>query len=489
MKYIFLIIIAAIVIAVIIKKKKKAKIKSVITKPKGKIAQIRSLSKQLSNGTYTKTGLSAVREIKAASYEELFVRQALFIRDMEFEISSPAPISLETPEFRNMSENQIKTYIAWRNALQSGKTTKTDIAYAYLYCFELINNIYAISDIEIIERLISFWKEYSLLDKSIDKSLKQWIKDFYIVKSPNIPYERLEGLLGLARDDINEISSYKYLNSRLMATEYKPLFLKTIRHCFERLKGYKGLDIDSVLADRSEETSEKWKPFKNAVYWDNIRTADTIVSTIPDERYIYTSKTNSWQLIKSDAASNRYSEDIGYIIKLIENSFRDAVGYKYKLKPSLDEVTLDEIKTKEFSDFIYSCVWECVSLKNKSSICIDESKFSEIRESAEKLEEILVTEDERVHETVEIVPEAKVGAGFDGLIASLSETEKMILNAIISSPESVNDIAVKEGFMPEIIYESINARALESISDNIINSDGDLPFIYEDYIEEIKQSL
>ena len=78
------------------------------------------------------------------------------------------------------------------------------------------------------------------------------------------------------------------------------------------------------------------------------------------------------------------------------------------------------------------------------------------------------------------------------LVYSLDRFQKEALNAILlkkNVDETLLSIARQKLIMKEILIESINEIALENIGDNLIDTSSTVPYVYDDYIENILTAM
>ncbi len=142
---------------------------------------------------------------------------------------------------------------------------------------------------------------------------------------------------------------------------------------------------------------------------------------------------------------------------------------------------------------------------------IDRSKFASIRKVSEEIQDVLIVENDDLSESSDtyisndnspvVETESKVFQEQEGyeldneyvvLIRSLTELEKDLLVIILeANPESLNEmnsLVIKNNDLLETVVDRINQKALEIIGDNIIEF-LDLPVVYEDYSDGLKEVL
>jgi hypothetical protein len=192
-------------------------------------------------------------------------------------------------------------------------------------------------------------------------------------------------------------------------------------------------------------------------------------------------------------------------ISVVENCFLNSEPEKFNWpnRPSLDKLKV--WKGKAFA-VISSDSFEAAIVRAVSDYCkaehiviqgseirvikpveIDMSKLKDIErehiETAGKLimEEPAIIEPDLpvyVPALVETEPEIQ---GVADLVDSLSAESKKLLQAMLEG-----------GQVPpnsELLIETINEKALDAINDNLIDYAEGVPYIYDDYIDDLKSSL
>ena len=349
-------------------------------------------------------------------------------------------------------------------------------------------------------------------------------------------------------EEINRISDYKFINSKFYSTEYGYLLEDAIDYSFKRIYKYmseRDVDFNCVLGKDVEYEEKYWRPFLGAVYFEsNDDKSPVCIEFGFGEKYEY--KFNKWYYYSMSYKYNYNGNVIGYIIKLIENNLRILLGYKYKLRPSfkynssgwfysekekkLHKRCSDIVSKKEFEDFVLLVVSEffkttgiseqVMSEQNKkrtdnndldiksSKFEIDINKFDSIRESSMNLQKLLVIDEEPEENGMVLdfdkqiqninIPkniirvDDNIGNGYAQLINLLNSNERRLIHIATFSKDLKKDIdefKVNTNEMLEIMCESINEKALDLISDNIIELEDGIPVIYDDYIDDIKKVL
>ena len=79
-----------------------------------------------------------------------------------------------------MNYAQLRTYFSWRTLVRKGTVEEVSLSYAFVYIYELLNNIRVDDPADGLKKLMAFRKAYKRYDATIDKYLVKWIRDYYV---------------------------------------------------------------------------------------------------------------------------------------------------------------------------------------------------------------------------------------------------------------------------------------------------------------------
>ena len=339
----------------------------------------------------------------------VFYKQAVFMMDYEDEYEEMHPFSAYYPYYQLMTYEQLRTYFTWRTKLRKGVIEETSISYAFVYVYELLNNIGVTDPIDGLNKLLSFRKAILSYDSPIDKYLIRWIKDYLIyyqltdfltdfiyehnldgyypeiVNNNNDWYSDFDALCELSKYNIKKSAFYN-TESTLIA-ECFDFVIRRINSVFA--------DNDIVLYNLLFQLSSKktvWTPFKGALFYQNKKLPYKKIVLSDNEVYICSQ--NIWYqtvIVPTDRAKQL----LAYIFKQLEAVLRKLTGYKYKLSAdtnSVDEELLHILKSKGISleKLVTDAVAEFHREKNKTVVAVDLSNVSRIRLEAQFTQEKLI---------------------------------------------------------------------------------------------------
>jgi len=525
--------------------------------------------RRIASSSYYDPAFRNVDYFKIRSY--IFLQQAKLMEDVVDNYDRV--VTPEYSYFWNyecLEIPELRTYFTWRTKIRKGEYPKVPTGYILIYLSELINLVGVSSTEEAFNKIaelvnfyyddipeIFFQRIFEKLPKdfvinyglSIEKLQKVKIKEDFtnhyglsIYREENIKKESKEdtdnyykSMLKVYKKDYTDIlkylaknSNYKILNSKFYETKYGFLIEKIIPDVFNDLDTYfkeKDLDFATTVLGKKEKNS-KYQLFQNLPYYETREKVNflTVISEI--EEYHLQDKECIARIYMTNPNTRIF---LGIILKQIEARLREKTGYKRKIGVNLEDLEklpikrnalCKKIKEERFLEVINQAVDNFLIEKQKelkkemidrrkSEILIDASTFDSIRESTLRIQEKLITEEEKQEDLdieeqsieeafenkikIEEIPEQEtiIEMGTLGFLKSLTNLEFDILNKIIhnTTRNELEQLAKKNTLLLEVLIENINLKALDYMGDNLIEDVIDRIDIYEDYIDEIKTEI
>lgn len=445
----------------------------------------------------------------------IFYEQGMFMKDFEDDYPKKVEYSSYFPYYQMMGYEQLRTYFTWRTKVRKGEVAGTSLSYAYLYLYELLCNIGVESPEDGLEKLLFFWREFRKTDRSIDKYVIKWLKDYHIY------YELPESFLEfVVRNDLGKyypevrnsgddfevfctISKYDIRKSAFYNEENKTL----IQNCF-----YSIMDrIRTVLAKRQISLDEAifqpvknkttWEPFKQALFWPWMPQRDRRM--VLSEKEVYVCSQNHWTFSKVITTESG-KQLVGYILKQMEAVLRKMKNYKYKLSADISMVhhtimTFLEVEEIDLEKVVTDAVMEFYREVTKTVVIVNSESLKRIREEAwQTQEKLIVPEEEEVWWESDIQiegelrqeTEEKPALGEDDpwrkLRTTLSTVELEALRILLNGTGNIKHFADQQGVMLEVLMDSINEKATDLVGDSLMDEEF---ILYEDYIEQVKEMV
>ncbi len=457
------------------------------------------------------------------NHSKIFYKQAVFMKDFQDDYDGYAEFTNYFPYYQQMSYAQLRTYFTWRSDVRKGNVTNVSLSYAFVYIYELIHNIGVADSQEGLDRLMFFWGAFRRFGPSIDKYVIRWIKDYHIYYDLPKPFKEFVcennlqahyAKVFMYETDMNDkfdlfcnISKYDINKSIYFTDDTKDQLrvcfcdvIEKIRVIFTRA----GILFDDLIFYPAKKMS-LWMPFKDALFYSPSKNPDKKVVFSDKEIYICTH--NTWSF-SSTLSMNSGRQLIGYIMKQTESELRKVTNFKHKLTADIRLVDGELIKKLEAAGLsLENIIREAVLLYYKEStkiiVSIDEASLHKIRLDADDTQEKLIVPDTMsgMHSeasaaeispmlTQTVIADAyeEVEDNWTSLFHMLGETEVSALKLILQGDSSLKHFADANGIMLEVLADSINEKAIDTIGDNILELD-DCLTIYEEYINKIREMV
>ncbi len=461
----------------------------------------------------------------------IFYKQGIFMKDFSDNYSENKPFSQYFPSYRMMGYEQLRTYFSWRTQVRQGNITDISLSYAFVYIYELLANIGVSDPQDGLNQLMSFWKAYSVYNKSIDKYVLRWLKDYHIYYQ--LPHSFKEFI------DINNLSSHypKMVNTDdnfdlycaiskydiRKSTFYSDDKVKLIRDCFyflinklRQIFADRGIPFEEAIFQPTKKLSE-WKPFKDALFYQWMKQSDRRI--VLSENEIYMCSNNKW-VFSTVITSEKGRQLMGYIMKQMEVVLRKLTKYKFKLSANIKAIThevMDKLKEADLSleIIIRDGVIEFYKEETKTIVIVDQAALSRIRQEAQVTQEkLIVPEQEKqfvldfsasksfdlsdasmqdmpsMQDAPSIHPSkthpTPASGPWESLKNILTDIEIQALSVVLQGEIELKKYADEWGIMLEVLVEGINEKAMDFIGDSLLDEDFD---IYNDYKEQVKELI
>lgn len=253
--------------------------------------------------------------LPAKGREKNFYRQGQMMADFADDYQDFAAFKRYYPTYHDMTVAQLRTYFTWRQKIRQGHYEKTSTSYAYVYIYELLNQI-GVSDPQTgLKKLQAFMHNYAQkYDLTMTTYLKLWLQDYVL---------------------------YYHLDQ-----EIKKAFAKEIArdHCYHLLlqpANYQASDIFAALVKLSPylasslSVKKRPKQMRQLVY------------------QVWLALDN----LKQERGLSFFHQYLAHRNLLVENLFAGAVFYEHRV-PAATKYQIDD----ERSFFYQNNHWYCSSL-------------------------------------------------------------------------------------------------------------------------------
>lgn len=464
----------------------------------------------------------------------VFYLQAQFMQDFEDDFDEAEPFMMYYPYYQHMGYAQLRTYFTWRSRVRQNNIQPTSLSYVFLHIYELLANIGVADSEQGLARLFELYTAYREFEPKLDNYLPRWLKDYLIYYPLSTSFEEFvnehqmqrfypEMFLSLADTDHylelwNAISSYDITksgfyqagNDTLMRESFAAVIDSLVEFC-EAKKSH----LDYLLIYGISE-STPWHPFTNALFCPTLVQPDRHL-TLPGHE-AYSCRQNHWTASLPIRYSGR--RDIaGYLLKKTESYLRKVTNYKYPIladstaaEAALAKQKVVDITINDIDVIVTNTVSDLIREKNRTVVTVDFGNLVRIRsESLNTQNRLIVAEEESLTVAPLTEVEAKttlpgmpedaskatpptpgppgtLPAGWATLAETLTPVELEALQLLLGEnplPE-VRALADQHNIMLEVLLDSINEKASDTIYDSILEI-GETVQIYDEYLANVEE--
>ncbi len=468
----------------------------------------------------------------------VFYKQAVFMADFEDDCPFDGTVQRYFPTYRSLSLPELRGYFTWRTKWRHGQQEKTSLSYAFLRLYELINGIGSDSAEEGLEQLLAFGEAYAKLDPAVTKNFKRWVADYVLYHrlplTPRLhPYFDLdfdEAILTLQQAEtasdqalfqaIQELSGYSLEKSKAYKERPKEL-AAALCAAYREMSGRYVKRYGRPYTDRlfTPSMQEHYVPFENAVfYWD-----PALQATGEDRReyrvspvQAYYCRRRIWLAERPYGAPKR-SKDLGTMVRAADRLVREAYGLKPALKPRDEGATLVKLLTQSIAE-----TKAAADAAARPRVEFDLSKLAGIRQSSEATAQRVMTAEERFEETpakvgkpetgevkapAELAPEVATpqpspimeegkdcpdhperAAGCPNHVAGLTPEQTQFLRLLLADGDWRSYLR-ENHLMASVVAEGVNEALFDTFADTVIEFEGDVPTLVEDYRQDVEGLL
>lgn len=432
------------------------------------------------------------------SYElRSFLRDAQHYETASGSVASFRPYYNQRPSYGSMDKWQLAWYLHWRDQVRQTSYPNTGLDYITLHALELVNG-YGVNSVQDgYHQLMQLWLNYRTEFEPLDNWLPLWMCDYLLVNgSPIDPLLPLQQAAKLGVVD-------RYAD--LLLTSFVAQGWDAVPFALlERLSGislagteiYTEKDreqIAAVVLRALADIDLAWREQDGRGILERLRPRQArIVKRLPFSKVLFGRSTN----IIHFASSYAYSEQAAFtvfltsIIKQTENLLRKKRGYRGRVRDGNPSAKLPTVVESS---------WQ--QARPQPQIVIDTDKVAVLTKQSDEVRDLLLAEAETKEEQaqplqsqaqLEKTEPAKLNLSpWASLAACLGEAEVAALH-LLAQPQGwqrLRSYCQSAGLMPLLLLDNINACALETIGDLLLDPTADSPELLAEYLPDVDVML
>lgn len=438
------------------------------------------------------------------SRESVFLKQGKLLANYEDDHGYTGDPVHYYPTYQSLTDAELRGYFTWRTRLRRAAPQRTSLSFAFLYIYELLNQIGVADPMDGYRRLIWFRDSYGPLDSRVLPYLSRWMTDYvvYYELDPNLLGDSPQVVFDRSITILDNIAAQEEAKVMFALRQLAPKWLGRSRFYAARQA-----DCDRVIvrvlrrvsahyAARCKRTMvEQYfgkfgctqvRLFESAVFCDPLKVRSREYAL--DERCIYRCREGLWSLTKH-AGPPRPSSKLEDVLKTIDAVMREEYADKHPVKYETDVKWLIGLIREETRALLAE-----KQAAEAKKITIDYSQLAKIRrEAAITQDKLTVEEDIEAPDLTEPAqtPDTEPAPVVETVTTSpadtaspLNEPEYRLLKCLLYGGSTA--WVQSEGHMLSVLVDSINEKLYDTFMDSVLD---DTPALVEDYIDELKEMV
>lgn len=433
------------------------------------------------------------------SRSAVFLQQAKLLVNYEDDYDFSGRVQYYYPTYQSLSDQELRGYFAWRTKLRQGEVIETSLSFAFLYIYELINQIGAADPMDGYGKLRDFRAAYGQIDNAILPYLDQWLVDYVIyygldaellAGSSQVLFDRSIAALeqvGTEKPD-QIIAAVKQLapkwlgRSKFYADHGEDMDAVIVR-VLRRMTDHYAARCKKSLVEQYFGSPSRYqaRPFEAAVFCDPLKRRNYEYAV--DERCICHCENGVWSVDKY-AVTPGAGAKLDALIKTIDAEMRQALGDRHPVKSELDTKWILRIVREEIQGLLAE-----KQAAEEKKIVIDYAQLTRIRRDASITQEKLIVEEEADGPEEPAPPEdgqARISTPGEPPQADtpLAPAEYRLLQCLLYGGDT--GWVRESGQILSVLTDSINEKLYDTFGDTVLDEG---PQVIEDYMEDLKEMV
>ena len=427
------------------------------------------------------------------SRESIFIKQGKLLADYEDDYVYDRRVTHYFPTYQSLTNPELRGYFSWRTKLRRGNLQKTSLTYAFLYIYELLNQIGVADPVDGYRKLTEFRDAYGALDDGILPYLNLWLMDYVVyynldagllADTPQVRFNRGIAVLDSiqSRGDEEVIRAVKQLSPKWLERskfyrEYREDCDTVIVRVLRRMSAHYNARCKKTMVEQYFGSFSQYRVilFDAAVFHE--RQVEGSRQYKVDENYIYRCRNGLWSVQKYNCLPHSNGK-LGDVLKAIDGVMRECYGYGRPVQYKLDTKWILKIIQEEVRNLLTE-----KKAAEEKKITIDYSRLARIRDDAAVTRDRLMVEEEAEEEAPPVQTPAPAEEPED---TPLTRDEYRLLQSLLYGRDY--GWVRSSGLMLSVLVDGINDKLYDIFFDSVLLGD-DPPELIEDYIADLKEMI
>ena len=427
------------------------------------------------------------------SRESIFIKQGKLLAGYEDDYVYDRRVTHYFPTYQSLTNPELRGYFSWRTKLRRGNLQKTSLTYAFLYIYELLNQIGVADPMDGYRKLTEFRDAYGALDDGILPYLNLWLMDYVVyynldagllADTPQVRFNRGIAVLDSIQSHGDEevIRAVKQLSPKWLERskfyrEYREDCDTVIVRVLRRMSAHYNAQCKKTMVEQYFGSFSQYRAilFDAAVFHE--RQVEGSRQYKVDENYIYRCRNGLWSVQKYNCLPHSNGK-LGDVLKAIDGVMRECYGYGRPIQYKLDTKWILKIIQEEARNLLAE-----KKAAEEKKITIDYSRLARIRDAAAVTRDRLMVEEEAEEEAPPVQTPAPADEPED---TPLTRDEYRLLQSLLYGRDY--GWVRSSGLMLSVLVDGINDKLYDTFSDSVLLGD-DPPELIEDYIADLKEMI
>lgn len=427
------------------------------------------------------------------SRESIFIKQGKLLAAYEDDYVYDRRVTHYFPTYQSLTNPELRGYFSWRTKLRRGNLQKTSLTYAFLYIYELLNQIGVADPMDGYRKLTEFRDAYGALDDGILPYLNLWLMDYVVyynldagllADTPQVRFNRGIAVLDSIQSHGDEevIRAVKQLSPKWLERskfyrEYREDCDTVIVRVLRRMSAHYNARCKKTMVEQYFGSFSQYRAilFDAAVFHE--RQVEGSRQYKVDENYIYRCRNGLWSVQKYNCLPHSNGK-LGDVLKAIDGVMRECYGYGRPIQYKLDTKWILKIIQEEARNLLAE-----KKAAEEKKITIDYSRLARIRDAAAVTRDRLMVEEEAEEEAPPVQTPAPADEPED---TPLTRDEYRLLQSLLYGRDY--GWVRSSGLMLSVLVDGINDKLYDTFSDSVLLGD-DPPELIEDYIADLKEMI
>lgn len=427
------------------------------------------------------------------SRESIFIKQGKLLAGYEDDYVYDRQVLRYFPTYQSLTNPELRGYFSWRTKLRRWNLQKTSLTYAFLYIYELLNQIGVADPVDGYRKLTEFRDAYGALDDGILPYLNLWLMDYVVyynldagllADTPQVRFNRGIAVLDSIQSHGDEevIRAVKQLSPKWLERskfyrEYREDCDTVIVRVLRRMSAHYNARCKKTMVEQYFGSFSQYRVilFDAAVFHE--RQVEGSRQYKVDENYIYRCQNGLWSVQKYNCLPHSNGK-LGDVLKAIDGVMRECYGYGRPIQYKLDTKWILKIIQEEARNLLAE-----KKAAEEKKITIDYSRLARIRSDAAVTRDRLMVEEEAEEEAPPVQTPAPADEPED---IPLTRDEYRLLQSLLYGRDY--GWVRSSGLMLSVLVDGINDKLYDTFSDSVLLGD-DPPELIEDYIADLKEMI